>query len=51
MEVKGILLYQGITRLIFSGCFVDKIGRENPWFSKILISQKSGWTQFYRLLR
>ena len=41
-EVKGILLYQGFPRPIFStkhperseGCFVDKIGRGNLWLSK-----------------
>ena len=50
-EDKGIILHQGFSRLILlrSECFVAKIGRGNPWSSKVLISQRC--IQFYRLLR
>ena len=40
-EVKGVLLYQGFPRPMREGCFVDKIGRGNPW----LISRKSSCTK------
>ena len=47
-EVKGISLCEGFPRPILSkkhpvrskGCFVDKIGRENPWLSKFFIFPK-----------